>query len=114
MFDGGGSDPPTPFGLRRGRPGLEPAWLVPKALGEERPDQRVARESRVTRNVPKDGAERAHLERIMIGDRDVVLTALPRGHANVASGLSRNLISETGQNGGKLPPGDIPRNFKVR
>ena len=63
----------------------------------------------MARNVPKDGAEGAYLERIMIGDRDLVLAPLLRSQANVAPRLSRDLLSETFQVGGKLTAGDIPR-----
>jgi hypothetical protein len=54
----------------------------------------------------------ADLEPIMIGDCDVVLTLLLRRHANVASRLSRDLISEASQGGGKLTAGDIPRQLQ--
>ena len=66
----------------------------------------------MVRDVPKHGAERADLKRVMVGDRDVMLARLLRGDTNVASRLSRDLVPEMGQGGSKLTAGDIPRQLQ--
>jgi len=70
-----------------------PRLLALALAGKQIIGKRGAVHFEVCRNIAEDSAQRSHLERVMGGDGDVVLSGLDcRSQPKMASGLARNLV----------------------
>ena len=83
----------SPAGTCPDRANVEPAPLSQTFVSVEKPlSELVAADLKMGSYVAKNSSQRSHFERVVIGNRNIVLTTLARSQSQVAARLSRDFI----------------------
>jgi hypothetical protein len=74
---------------------------------EEPPSQFIAGNFKVLSNISKDAGQRAHFDRVVVGNREVMLAMFVCGQPQVAPVLAGNLVTELFQQTGEFRPREV-------
>ena len=91
-------------------PKAEPAPLSQTFVSVEKPlNELVTANLKMGSYVAKNSSQCSHFERVMIGNRDMMLPALARSQPQVAARLSCDFIPQAAQSFGKIRSRNISR-----
>ena len=72
-------------------------------------NQLISADSEMRRDIAKNSNQCSHFERVVIGNRNMVLTTLARSQSQVAARLPCDLVAEPPQSFGKIRSRNISR-----
>ena len=82
---------------------------IKSKLAEQTLDELLSRNFKMSRDCGEHGRERSDPQRVVVGDRDVMLAVFERGQTDMAAALAGDAIAEPLERPRQVAAGEVPR-----